>query len=94
MNSLSNTAFSWQNVTAANGVNLTITGMLIVFFSMAFIVIVIAYTPNFLKLISRFFPEEDIHTSGNGVRKVSETDVVAAISAVLCHTAESANKQM
>jgi len=93
MISLSDLGNGWQSVTAANGVNITIIGMFIVFVSMAFIVCVIALTPNFLKLIARFLPEEDAH-SGNGVRKVSETDVVAAISAVLCHTAQSTNKQV
>lgn len=85
---------SWQNVVNANGVNLTIIGMLIVFVSMAFIVTVIALTPNFLKLLARFVPEVDAHASGNGVKSVSETDVVAAISAVLCHTTQSINKQV
>ena len=93
MNIFSGLGHSWQNVVNANGVNLTIIGMLIVFISMAFIVIVIALTPGFLKLLARFLPEEDEHASGNGVRKVSETDVVAAISAVLCHTAQPVNKQ-
>ncbi len=85
---------SWQNVVSANGINLTIIGMLIVFVSMAFIVAVIAFTPNFLKLVARFVPEVDAHAPRNGVKSVSETDVVAAISAVLCHTTQSINKQV
>lgn len=91
---LSGLGHTWQNVTNANGINLTIVGMLIVFVSMAFIVIMIGLTPSLLKLVARFHPEDDGHASGNGVRKVSETDVVAAISAVLCHTAQSTNKQV
>lgn len=85
---------SWQNVVAANGVMITITGMLIVFFSLTIITTIISWTPVFLKLINRILPEVEEQHSGNGVKKVSETDVVAAISAVLCHTAQSTNKHM
>lgn len=85
---------SWQNVVNANGINITITGMIIVFFSLTIITAIISLTPVFLKLVNRIFPEaEDAH-KGNGVKKVSETDVVAAISAVLCHTVQSNNKNV
>lgn len=85
---------SWQNVVNANGVTISLMGMAIVFSSLALITTIISWTPVLLKLVNRVFPEAEIKQGENGVKKVSETDVVAAISAVLCHTAQSTNKQM
>jgi len=75
-------------------VTITIIGMLLVFFSLALISLIIGSTPYLLKLVERFLPVEDEHFSGNAVQKVSESEVVVAISAALCHSAQSANKQL
>ena len=93
MNILSGLGHGWHNVTDANGLTITIIGMLLVFFSLALLAAIIGLTPLLLKVIGKIFPEEE-HSAVNGVKKVSETDVVAAISVALCHTMKSSNKQI
>lgn len=84
---------SWQNVINANGITITIIGMVLVFFSLSLITLIISWTPFLLKIVNRFIPEEEEEISKKSVKSVSETEVVAAISAALCHSMQSTNKQ-
>ena len=92
MNLLSGIAHGWHNVVNANGVMITVVGMLLVFFSLSLISLIIKSTPYLLKIIDRYFPEEDLHSSGNNVKKVSETEIVAAISTALHYSSQSLKK--
>ena len=94
MNVLSGLGHGWHNVVSANGVTISIIGMLLVFFSLAVITLIISSTPYILKLVSRFYPEQEESVTGNGVKKVSEMDIVAAIGAALCHSMDSSNNRM
>lgn len=91
MNVLSGPRHGWHNVINANGITITIVGMLLVFISQTIISLIIGSTPYLLKIIERYFPEPEEEFSKNGVKKVSETEVVAAISAALCHNMKSSN---
>ena len=92
MNLLSGLGHGWHNVVSANGVMITIIGMLLVFFSLSVISLIIKLTPYLLKIIDRFFPEEEDIPSRNNVKKVSETEIVAAISTAIYHTMQSSKK--
>jgi len=94
MNSLSNSGYGWQNVINANGVTITIIGMLLVFFSLVLITIVISWTPYLLNFIGKFLPENEETHSAKSVKNISESEVVAAISAAFCHSMQSTNKQV
>jgi len=91
MNILSDLGHGWHNVMNANGLSMTVVGMLIVFFSLALISTIIASLPHFLKIIERYFPEQEEEFTKNSVKAVSETEVVAAISAALCHNIKPSN---
>ena len=84
---------SWQNVTNANGITITIIGMILVFFSLSLITLIISWTPFLLKFVNRIIPEEEELIPKKSVKSVSETEVVAAISAALCHSIQSTKKQ-
>jgi Na+-transporting methylmalonyl-CoA/oxaloacetate decarboxylase gamma subunit len=91
MNVLSGLGHGWHNVINANGLTITAVGMLLVFISLTIISIIIGSTPYLLKIIERYFPEQEEEIRNSGVKKVSETEVVAAISAALCHNIKSSN---
>jgi len=91
MNILSGLGHGWHNVINANGITITIVGMLLVFISLAIISIIIGSTPYLLKVVERYFPEQEEEFKKSGVKTVSETEVVAAISAALCHNMKSPN---
>lgn len=91
MNILSDLGHGWHNVTNANGFTMTLVGMLLVFFSLALISIIIASMPHLLKIVEKYFPEQEEEFAKNGVKAVSETEVVAAISAALCHNMKPHN---
>ena len=50
----------FENITANNGVGITLTGMTIVFIALVLISGYIALLPKILKKVSRFFPEEEL----------------------------------
>ena len=91
MNILSELGHGWHNVMNANGLTITLIGMLLVFFSLSIISIIIASMPHLLKIVERYFPEQEEEFKKNSVKAVSETEVVAAISAALCHNMKSSN---
>lgn len=92
MNPLPHLEYGWHHVIVANGFTITIVGMLLVFFSLALISFVIKMTPFLLMIIDRYFPEVDESDSKSSVNKVSETEIVAAISAALYHSMQSSKK--
>ncbi len=89
---LSNLGYGWHNVINANGLMITAIGLLLVFFSLLLISLIIRLTPYLLIAIGRYFPEEEEQLNGNNVKKVSETEVVAAISAALCYSMQSSKQ--
>ena len=91
MHILSDMGHGWHNIIDANGISITIVGMLLVFFSLSIISLIIASMPHFLKIVERYFPEQEEEFAKKGVKAVSETEVVAAISAALCHNMKSSN---
>ena len=52
-------AANWQRVIDGNGLSVSITGMLIVFCSLAIISIFIFLLPKTLVLVAKFFPEKE-----------------------------------
>ena len=92
MNPLPHLEYGWHHVIVANGFTITIVGMLLVFFSLSLISLVIKSTPYLLKILDRYFPEDEPETRKSSVKQVSETEVVAAISAALYHSMQSSKK--
>ncbi|HOP63238.1 MAG TPA: OadG family protein [Spirochaetota bacterium] len=92
MNILAGLGHGWHNVHDANGLMITVIGMLLVFSSLLVISLMIRWTPYVLKVVARYFPEEDLALNGN-VKSVSETEVVAAISAAICYSMQSTEQQ-
>jgi Na+-transporting methylmalonyl-CoA/oxaloacetate decarboxylase gamma subunit len=92
MNPLPHLEYGWHHVIVANGFAITIVGMLLVFFSLSLISLVIKSTPYLLKILDRYFPEDEAETRKSSVKQVSETEVVAAISAALYHSMQSSKK--
>ncbi len=92
MNPLPHLEYGWHHVIIADGFTITIVGMLLVFFSLALISLIIKSTPYILKFVDRYFPEVEETSGKSSVRKVSETEVVAAISAALYHSIQSSKK--
>jgi sodium pump decarboxylase gamma subunit len=92
MNPLPHLEYGWHHVIIADGFTITIVGMLLVFFSLALISLIIKSTPYILKIVDRYFPEVEETYSKSSVKKVSETEVVAAISAALYHSMQSPKK--
>ena len=90
---VSNLGHNWQNVVNANGLTITLIGMLIVYFALTFITLVIGSTPHFLKLVNRYIPEQegDPYAKSNG-KNGSEAEVVAAIGTALSYSMQSAKK--
>lgn len=84
---------SWQNVVNANGVTITIIGMLIVYFALTFITLVLSSTPRILKIVNKYIPEQedDPYAKSNG-KNGSEAEIVAAISTALSYSMQSAKK--
>lgn len=72
-------SFSFQNVLDHNGLVISATGMLIVFFALTLISVAITLLPKFLKVLAIYFPEKEEPTpisaksSNNGA-------IVAAIA--------------
>jgi len=87
---VSNLGHSWQNVINANGISMTIVGMLIVFFSLTIISLIIGSTPLFLKVLNKYIPEtgEETYSKNNG-KNVSDAEIVAAISTALTYSMQA-----
>jgi Na+-transporting methylmalonyl-CoA/oxaloacetate decarboxylase gamma subunit len=83
MNSL-NTGL--ENIVAADGIGIAMTGMLIVFAALAFISIVIALIPRILPLLEKAFPEEHRHNAPSSTSLPEDHEkVLAAIAHALFH---------
>ena len=91
MNLFSNFSPSWQNVVNAYGIKITISGIILVFFCLALISVIIGLNPYLLKIVNRFFPEDEESLSGKKDKIISETEVVAAISVALLHSMQKSN---
>ncbi len=84
---------SWQNVVNANGVTITIIGMLIVYFALTFITLVLSSTPRILKIVNKYIPEqEDDPYAKSSSKNGSEAEIVAAIITALSYSMQSAKK--
>ncbi len=51
--------FSFQQVLDGNGIAITITGMLIVFFALTLITLYLIYLPKFLQLLDKWIPHKE-----------------------------------
>jgi Na+-transporting methylmalonyl-CoA/oxaloacetate decarboxylase gamma subunit len=82
---------SWQNVVNANGLIITVAGMCLVFFSLTLISYIISLTPLFLKIINRFFPEQDEQAliQKSKSKSLPDMDVVAAIGMALTYSKQT-----
>ena len=85
---------SWQNVIDGHGVSISITGMVIVFSSLAIISAFIALVPHILVVVNKFFPEaqEAPKKKAAPVAGVSD-DIVAAIGVALHCTLQPSQNQ-
>ena len=91
MSFFSNFSPGWQNVVNTDGVKITVSGIILVFICLAMISMIIGLTPHLLKMVNRFFPEQEEPLSGKKEKTISETEVVAAISAALHRSMRKSN---
>ena len=75
---MTNAIYGLHNVIEGEGVPVSVTGMLIVFSSLALISLSIAALPGILKLVAGLLPEE-----GEGKAVAVDERVVAAIGYIL-----------
>jgi len=75
----------FENIFAADGVSIAVTGMLIVFAALALIAIVIALIPKLLPLLEKVFPEEHHHSATSTSLPDDHEKVLAAIAHALFH---------
>lgn len=74
-----------DNIIAADGLGIAVTGMLIVFAALALIATVIALIPRFLPLLDRVIPEEHHHGTPSSSQPKDHEKVLAAIAHALFH---------
>lgn len=75
-------AFSFQKVLDGNGIKISITGMVIVFFVLLTITISLLLLPKILMIVNKFFPDkEEEEIVSNSFDK--EKEIVAAIGYAL-----------
>ncbi len=83
----------WQNVVNANGIALSITGILIVFVALMLVSLFISALPRMLAQLNNLLPEVSHHhgpasvpsAGGASARAVPEETLVAAIGLALHH---------
>lgn len=82
-----NMDFNWQHVIDGQGISVSITGMLIVFFALTLITVFIAVLPKILAAIEPIFPsKEDVVTAVDAPDTgVGVTEEVAAAIAFSIH---------
>lgn len=88
-------AFQWSNVSAANGIAIAITGMLIVFFALTLIAFAIAALPRILESLDPYLPTVEHHGQAPPPAKSlpgDEEKIVAAIGMVLHAEAHEARR--
>ncbi len=74
--------FSFENVLKGNGVTISITGMLIVFFVLTTITIALYLLPKVLNIVNRVFPEEEEESDDSSIVG-DDTEIIAAIGYAL-----------
>lgn len=84
---MNNLTMGFENILAANGIILSLVGILIVFAALSIIALSIALLPKILPLIATIFPEEDhAHGTAHSASVKSDHDeVLAAIAYALFH---------
>jgi Na+-transporting methylmalonyl-CoA/oxaloacetate decarboxylase gamma subunit len=83
---MNNITMGFENIVAADGVGIAVTGMLIVFAALALIAIVIALIPKLLPLLEKAFPEEHRHHAPSVASLPEDHEkVLAAIAHALFH---------
>jgi Na+-transporting methylmalonyl-CoA/oxaloacetate decarboxylase gamma subunit len=79
--------FRFQNVLDADGISLSIIGMLIVFAALALVSLFIAALPKILERLNDYLPAEQTHHGGHGGSSGGELDeeefIIAALGYVL-----------
>ena len=87
MNILSGFGHGWHNVVDASGGTITLTGMLLVFSSLALISVIIGLTPYLLKVVDRIFPETaESEPVGGGSKAAAEAEMAAAIGTAMAYS--------
>ena len=78
---------SFQNVIDADGIAISLAGMLIVFAALTLISLFIAALPKVLDALSDYLPAEHIHHAGHGLPSSEAPDeeelIIAALGFVL-----------
>jgi len=74
-----------ENIIAADGTGIALTGMLIVFAALACIATVIALIPRLLPLLDKAFPEKHHHAAPSTSMPDDHEKVLAAIACALFH---------
>lgn len=75
----------FENIIAADGTGIAVTGMLIVFTALAVIAIVIALIPRLLPLLDKAFPEKHHHSAPSASVPDDHEKLLAAIAYALFH---------
>ncbi len=80
-------SFDVQNIIDGQGINIAITGMVIVFFALSIISIFIAALPKILKWVAVYWPETDEHavigSALPATTRVVSDELVVAIAMTL-----------
>lgn len=82
MNSIN---MGFDNIFAADGIGIAVTGMLIVFAALTFIACVIALIPKLLPLLELILPTEHHHSTPASPQSDDHDRVLAAIAHALFH---------
>jgi Na+-transporting methylmalonyl-CoA/oxaloacetate decarboxylase gamma subunit len=82
MNSIN---MGFDNIIAADGIGIAITGMLIVFAALAIIASVIALIPRLLPLLDKILPEQHHHSAPASKPVEDHEKVLVAIAHALFH---------
>lgn len=75
----------WQNIVDGRGIEITLTGLTIVFLALAMIAVFLTLLPRGLKKLAEWIPEHDHHHGHPAPKPASEAAVVAALAAALHH---------
>lgn len=86
----------WHNVTNAHGIQITLIGMFLCFFALAIIAIIIGLVPYLLRILNRYYPEQEVERTVNMGRKSAGSagdDVIAAIGTALLYSMTTTEKE-
>ena len=85
--------FSFQNIQDNQGIGIALTGLLIVFSSLALITLAIAMMPKALAALAGFLPPEREHHAAPAIRPSNDEALAVAIGFALHTEAKSKDKQ-